>query len=208
MKMSIEVVDLLQAAHNGYFKILMENYPSANRDDTHTFAAFGPPELCELATEVHACAIALGKEARDRLLYIGLDVLYPFDNPVDLYNWRSHVLAKKIDHTIYASIAIRIDGELKRLRRALELGGMQAYAGLAPDVLLVSKARYQSPSDVERPSTDRAQVPSVTTVNINHVSMKHPGDASAINDLEALEKKTSVWSNVSTVISVLKSLFF
>lgn len=95
MKTSIEVVDLLQAAHNDYFRMLMENYPSVSRNEAHSFAAFGPPELCELATEVHACAIALGKEARDRLFYIGLDVLYPFDNPVDLYNWRFHVLAKK-----------------------------------------------------------------------------------------------------------------
>lgn len=208
MKTSIEIVDMLQTAHNGYFKMLMENYPSVRRDSESTFAVFGPPELCELATEVHACAIALGKEARDRLLYVGLDVLYPFDNPVDLYNWRAHVLAKKIDHTVFASIAIRIDGELKRLRRALELGGENAYAGLAPEVLLVSKSRYQLPSDVEKASSDRTHMPPVTTVNINHVSVKHPGDASAINDLEAFEKKTSVWSNVSNVISVLKTIFF
>lgn len=71
------ILDAFQAAHDNYFRLLLEHYP-LSRNDT-PFTDFGPPELCELALEVHACAIALGPKALERLRFLGLDMLYPFD---------------------------------------------------------------------------------------------------------------------------------
>ncbi len=132
----LHILDTLQAAHNEYFNLLIKNYPTLPSEEP--FADFGPPELCQLALEVQSCVIALGPTALGRFVHIGLEVLYPFDNPVDIYNWRQHVRNDRIEHTTYASIAIRIDAEIKRLRRTLELGDETAYNALTLDVFLVA----------------------------------------------------------------------
>jgi hypothetical protein len=196
----LDISNLLQAAHDKYFRLLMKNYPTLQNDDT--FADFGPPELCDLASEVQSCAIALGSTALARLNHVGLAVLYPFDNPVDLYNWRHHVKSNRIDHTTYASIAIRIDAELKRFRRTLQLGDQAAYDALSEDLFLVSKERY-SPA---QPPAAHAQPRQSPSFHIETLNITHAADSAAVSNLEAFEKKTTVWSNISNVINALRSL--
>jgi len=198
----LQIADTLQTAHNEYFSLLMKNYPTFPNDSL--YADFGPPELCDLATEVHSCAIALGSSALARLNHVGLAVLYPFDNPVDLYNWRQYVKNSRIDHTTYASIAIRIDGELKRLRRTLQLGGEAAYDSLPPDLFLVSKERYVQ---IAPPAPSNPTLREETSsIHIETLNITNAVDSAAVGRLEELEKRTTVWSNVSNIVSVLRSL--
>ena len=201
--MKIAVMDLLQKAHDEYFSLLIKNYPTQRDDDIS--GSFGPPELCALAIEVHSCAIALGASALNRLNYIGLSDLYPFDNPVDLYGWREHVRKNEISHTIYASIAIRIDSELKRMRKVIEVGGSVSYEALPPDIFLVSKERYTAlnpGADVKRVDTPPPQ----GQTHIGSINITTALDSAAVSKLEALEQKTTVWSNYSNIISTLRTL--
>lgn len=200
----IEIAETLQLAHNKYFDLLMKSYPTLRSEGL--LADFGPPEMCDLAIEVHSCAIALGNAALARLNHIGLSTLYPFDNPIDLYNWRVHVKSSRIDHTTYASIAIRIDSELKRLLRTFEIGGQSAYDELPSHLFLVSMERYASlttqvHSNVKPSSEQRSHV-QIGTLNITNAV-----DSAAVSRLEELEKKTTVWSNFSNIINTLRQLF-
>lgn len=202
------ILDALQTAHNEYFRLLLENYPLFPKDSP--FADFGPPELCNLAIEVHSCAIALGPKARERLFHLGLDLLYPFDNPVDLFNWRVHVKKESIDHTTYASIAIRIDSELKRMRRVFELGGEAAYDALPDDAFLVSKTRYKSvgaPCEENGYNDQSSSAVSSPNMHIDTVNIQYAADSQAVSKLETLEKETTIGANFSSIISVLRSLF-
>ena len=198
-----QIISGLQAAHNEYFSLLMKHYPGFAH--SHLLADVGPPELCALAVEVQSSAIALGPRALARLNYIGLSVLYPFDNPVDLYNWRNYVQTNRIDHTTYASIAIRIDQELKRLSRVLELGGVASYEALSDDTFVVSKDRYAE-FESKKSTQDKTGAAERPSVHIGAVNIGNPVDAPAVAQLEELEKKTAVWSNVSNVVGVLRSL--
>jgi hypothetical protein len=185
----LEVVLLLQAAHDKYFRALMESYPGFERDAI--FADFGPPEICELAIEAHACAIALGPTALRRLRQVGFDVLYPFDNPVDLYNWRKFVRSASVDHTIYASIGIRIDSEIKRIRRAHQLGSADYYDALDDNTFVVSKDRYgplclKESSDLGEPFASCSSASA--SIHVEHLHVNNLADKAAVSSLEKLEK--------------------
>lgn len=200
---NLEILEALQAAHNEYFSLMMRNYPTNPSDGL--FVDFGPPEMCELAIEVQACAIALGSSALVRLEHLGLSILYPFDNAVDLYNWRRYVKVNRIDHATYASIAIRIDSELKRLRRTLELGGGLGYEALPKELFIVSKDRYKSNTNHDSPNPAAPPLPP-TNISIETVNISNSIDSDAINELERLEKKTTIWSNLSNIIGALRGV--
>lgn len=202
-----KILDALQAAHCRYFRLFLENYPQAS-DDT-TFGDFGLPGLCDLAIEVHSCAIALGLKARERLFYLGLDLLYPFDNPVDLYNWRVRVRTECIDRTTYASIGIRIDAEFGRMRRVFELGGEDAYDAVPTDVFLVSKMRYKCMAVPDEGNSQCGQSNATGLspgIHIDTVNIPYAADLHAVSRLERLEKETAIGANFSNIVSVLRSL--
>ncbi|RJF96512.1 hypothetical protein D3870_18860 [Noviherbaspirillum cavernae] len=204
----VSILDAFQAAHNKYFSLLLEHYPLFSKNGPHT--EFGPPELCDFAIEVHSCAIALGPKARERLCYLGLDLLYPFDNPVDLYNWRVRVKKENIDHTTYASIAIRIDSELKRIRRVVALKGDAAYETVPTEEFLVSKERYKSIASPEEKREERDQSTpggSPPTMHIDMVNIQYAADSQAVSKLEKLEKETTIGANFSSIITALRTLF-
>lgn len=203
----LSILDAFQAAHDKYFRLLLEHYPLVKKDGPSY--DFGPPELCDFAIEVHSCAIALGPKARERLCYLGLDLLYPFDNPVDLYNWRVRVKKESIDHTTYASIAIRIDSELKRMRRIFSLEADAAYEAVPTEEFLVSKARYKLVVPLEDRNEDNSQpAPGEPprTVHVDTMNI-YAADSQAVSQLEKLEKGASIGSNFSNIITVLRTLF-
>lgn len=198
----LSILDNFQAAHDKYFNLLLKHYPTIPTDEP--FTEFGPPELCDLAIEVQSNAICLGPKALERLCHLGLDVLYPFDNVVDLYNWRAMVKKERVDHTIYASIAIRIDSELKRMRRIFSLAADTAYEAVSTETFLVSKARYASDSSPEENkesgSYPRSEAPAGTHIDVLNV---YAADSQAISQLENLEKGSSIASNISNVVSTI-----
>ncbi|MFW9266218.1 hypothetical protein ACLK1G_03365 [Pseudomonas sp. NR3] len=199
----LAILDAFEAAHDKYFHLMLEHYPTFRTAEPN--GGFGPPELITLAIEAHSCAIALGPKALKRLCYLGLDVLYPFDNIVDLYNWRVKVKKEKIEHTTYASIAIRIDSEIDRMRRVFSLGAYDSYEALPTEEFLVSKLRYsaspQNVSAVEAPQEMPAPTMRVDTINVQYAA-----DSQAVSNLEKLEKETSIGSNLSTIITTLRQL--
>lgn len=204
----ISILDALQSAHDDYFKVFLEHYPLIPRGAG--FAEFGSPKIFDLAIEVHSCVIALGPTVRERLFYLGLDLLYPFDNPIDYFNWSLLVKKEKIDHTTYASIAIRIDSELKRIRKIFQLKCEGAYEMVPADAFLVSKMRYKAIAASDggevggnKPSSQQL----VPSMHIDTVNIQYPADAQAVSKLEKLEKETTIGSNVSNIISILKSIF-
>ncbi|MGZ3952663.1 MAG: hypothetical protein ACXVBZ_14785 [Flavisolibacter sp.] len=202
------IVEKLQNAHNQYFNLMIKEY-SQFSSSNELVVDLGPSELCELAIEVHACAIALGPVVRDRLCYLGLDLLYPFDNPVDHFNWRVQVKKDRIPHTIYASIAVRIDAELKRIRQVLEIHSDLPYSDLPIDLFLVSKTRYPiSASEItsENDNSNAAKLCSAVTPQVGTVNNYFAADSNAVSQLEKLEKKTSIFSNVSNITAFLRSI--
>jgi len=200
-----EILENFQNAHNKYFELLMKNYPGYGEDKD--FGDFGPVPIYDLAIEVHACAAALGANATRRLRSIGLDFLYPFDNPVDLYTWRVKVKEEGIRHTTFAAIAIRIDSELQRMRRILELGGATAYDGLAEDAFISPQVRNQ-PRD-QLCGNEDPPVAGLEVANCRpstQVMVLPPDtDHQAVSRLERLEATSSIGANVSAIISFLRS---
>lgn len=201
----VSIIEAFQTAHDEYFRLLLKHYPSI--PSSAPFADFGPPELCNLAIEVHSCAIALGTTARERLVYLGLELLYPFDNPVDHFNWRASVKKESINHTTYASIAIRIDSELKRMRRVFELGGDASYDAVPSDIFLVSKTRYkvnEVPDGGDGSDNNHNQLKSPPSMHIDTVNIQYAADSQAVSQLEKIEKGTTIGSNFSNIISALR----
>lgn len=198
-----KIIGKLQAAHDEYFALLIKHFPG-NTKDTQ-FGDFGPVQLYDLAIEVHACAAALGPHACERLRYMGLDLLYPFDNPVDLYAWRMQVKEKKIPHTTYAAIAIRIDSEIKRLDRILELGGNSAYEALPIEAFLVPRTHYEL-FDVPVKATGKpphsATEPAQPAAPIPCANLPPNSDHQAVNALERFEIGTTIGANIAAIASL------
>lgn len=201
------ILTAFQEAHDKYFRLLLKHYPLFSKDGP--LEEFGPPELYDLAIEVHSCAIALGPKACERLCYLGLDLLYPFDNPVDHYNWRAQVKKERINHTTYASIAIRIDAELKRMRHIFSLDAEVAYAAMPTEKFLVSKERYKliiAPEERKQENNITAPNASASTMHIETVNVQYAADSQAVSKLEKLEKETAIGSNFSNIITALRTL--
>ncbi|MCO5787248.1 hypothetical protein DHB74_12855 [Pseudomonas sp. G11-1] len=117
---------------------------------------------------------------------------------------------ENIDHTTYASIAIRVDSELKRIRRVFELSGEATYEALPSDAFLVSKDRYKSvaASAEECDGDDESgQKAPQSNMHIDTVNIQYAADSQAVSKLEALEKETTIGANFSNIISFLRSLF-
>ena len=224
----LEILDTLESAHGEYFRLLVKTYPTP-ADTAPAAPAFGPPELCELAIQAQAAAIALGPAAIGRLLHLGFDLLYPFDNPVDQHNWRAHVRDHAIDRTLYAAIAIRVEAEIKRMRLVFKMEGDGAYEALADDTLLVSKQRYLAPpprgtppaaiDDPAVPAPSPADAPAALLTDETGAAQpaaaeaspaqddtlraRHAVDAPAVHALAALEKRTPTYAGTSQVVKVL-----
>lgn len=200
----LSTLEALQVVHDKYFNLMLEHYPLILREGTS--AKFGPEELCYLAIEAHCYAIALGSKALDRLFHLGFDLLYPFDNPVDHFNWREKVKLEKIDHTTYASIAIRIDAELKRIRRVHSLNAFSEYEAVPTEIFLVSKQRYTllpSPDISESVHVTSGDVPPPSLVKIDAMNICAP-DTRAVTEIE---KGAELGANFSNIITALRTFF-
>jgi len=203
----LSILDALQEAHNDYFCLLMEHYPLISTGKS--FGSLDHSELCKCAIEVQSCAIALGPKACERLCYLGLDLLYPFDNPVDLYNWRMRVKKENIAHTIYATIAFRIDSELHRMRRVFSLKTDAAYEEIPVGEFLVSKARYMTiePPEEKAGGGKQSAPYAFPVVHIDTVNIGYAEDSQALSYLAKLEQETTIGANVSNIFATVRTFF-
>jgi hypothetical protein len=198
----IDILNNFKRAHDEYFKLFLSTYPTTPPITEHS--GFGDPHTCELATEAHACLIALGSSAQNRMIRLGFDLLYPFNNIVDQYNWRSKIISNEISFTTFASIAIRIDSEIEIIEKIISMKHFENYEAIPETLFTQSKSRYTlttSPHvdldiDLKPPTSDGSPD-----------NIKKEADAEAINQIKKIEQKSNILSNLATVATSIKTFF-
>lgn len=194
-----KVIEQFQTAHDAYFKLLLETYPTKHPITDHS--KLGDPRSCALAVQVQSCLIALGPTAQQRMLRLGFDLLYPFNNIVDQYNWRASIIEQNTNFTTFASIAIRIDAELRLIKNVLTLSDYGNYEGIASDLFAQSKTRYTSTA--ETPEQEKNEVP---PPDGDPRRIKQEVDNEAVENIPKLERSTNIASNIANVLSACKTL--
>lgn len=198
----IEVLKKFKLAHDEYFKLLLSTYPTKSPITEHS--GFGDPRICELATEAQACLIALGSSAQNRMIRLGFDLLYPYNNIVDQYNWRSKIIADDISFTTFASIAIRIDSEIEIIEKLISMACSENYDEIPESLFTQSKSRYTLTTSPNA-EPDLNLPPPVSDGSPDLI--KEDADAEAINQIKKFEQKSNILSNVATVATSIKTLF-
>lgn len=198
----IDIVKNFKQAHDEYFKLLLSTYPT--KLPITEQSRFGDPHTCELATETQACLIALGSSAQNRMIRLGFDLLYPYNNIVDQYNWRSKIISDDISFTTFASIAIRIDSEIEIIKKVISMERFENYDAIPETFFTQSKSRYTLTTS---PNVD-------LDINIKPLisdgspdRIKKDADAEAINQIKNFEQKSNILSNLATVATSIKTLF-
>ncbi|WP_164840474.1 hypothetical protein [Collimonas arenae] len=112
---------------------------------------------------------------------------------------------------MYASIAIRIDAELQRLLRTVELGGELAYDNLQANTFLVSKERYAPRNSEKKENAVESEQPknSLLASHIGTVNFytSNANDVAAVSGIEKMEKASAIGSNFSSIIGTLIKFF-
>lgn len=197
----IKVVEDLKNTIDAYLKLFLEHYPLLVQEDT----PFCPYELHKLAIKAQCQLSMLGQKAKNRLSYIGFNELFPFDNPVDWYNWKKMIKEKNIDHTIYASISIRVDSEIERIILFLSYNNWDTYNNLSDNEYLVSKKRYeklfsQKDNDTKK-NTEEKQITTREHIRIDNINVSLNTEKEAVDNLDKLHKKTSTISNIVDIVA-------
>ncbi|WP_460417968.1 hypothetical protein [Pseudomonas sp. microsymbiont 2] len=193
------VINQFKTAHGAYIRLLLETYPTKHPITDNS--KLGDPQSCALAVQVQSCLIALGPTAQQRMLRLGFDLLYPFNNIVDQYNWRASIIEQNTNFTTFASIAIRIDAELQLIENVLKLSDYSDYEGIANDLFAQSKTRYTSTA--ETPEQEKNEVP---PPDGDPRRIKQEVDSEAVQNLPKLERNTNIASNIANVLSAGKTL--
>ena len=200
----------LKALEEEYFSKFNQYYPGFY--DQKPGEVFGPNEIYEMAIEAEVLLSELGSTAVKRLQYIGFGLLFPFSNPVDWFNWKTAITERRISHTIYFSISMRVVTEFKRMEIHLQNNTWDKYCELSESEFSVSKNRYtelffeknvvaeEEPSPVE---PDQISVNSGHNIHIENLAYNEKAEEEAVNNLDQLQKKTSIWSNIASVASTI-----
>lgn len=197
----------LREFENEYFKLFNKFYPTFYVESKD--GIFGPNELYEMAIEAEVLLTSLGPTAVKRLMYIGFDLLFPFNNPVDWFNWKTLIIEKNVSRTIYFSISTRVATEFKRIALHLENDTWDNYCELSESEFSSSKERYKElffdhkKDCFESSVIDPLCSQPVHQININELTYNEKVENEAINNLEQLNQRTGVWSNVANVASTI-----
>ncbi|HFE37184.1 MAG TPA: hypothetical protein ENK06_02035 [Gammaproteobacteria bacterium] len=200
----------LRRLENNYFKKFNEYYPGYVSPEKE--GVFGPSELYEMAIEAQVLLTSLGVTAVKRLNYLGFDLLFPFNNPVDWYNWKELVEKNKIYNTMYFSISTRIATEFERMEQHIKNGTWESYCNLSESEFSVPKEQYLSLfiNNVDRAESNNSLEKTDdknhgAQINIDTFTYNEQREEQAIKTLDGLHKTTGIWSNVANVLSsVLK----
>ncbi|ENG7521923.1 hypothetical protein ABVD55_005160 [Vibrio harveyi] len=208
----LENLRALRELENKYFQKFNQFYPTFVSKEQE--GVFGPSELYEMAIEAQVLLASLGQTAVKRLNYVGFDLLFPFSNPVDWYNWKIMIKEKDISHTIYFSISTRVATEFQRIEMHLERKIWESYCQLSEAEFSVPKDRYSSVFSTENShdqecddttSNDQAAV-NHTHININNLAYNDKTETDAVDNLDKLNKSSGIWSNVANVASTVMKL--
>ena len=205
-----ESLTKLRKLENNYFKKFNEYYPGYVSSEKE--GVFGPSELYEMAIEAQVLLTSLGVTAVKRLNYLGFDLLFPFNNPVDWYNWKELVKKNKIHNTMYFSVSTRIATEFERMEQHINNGTWESYCNLSESDFSVPKEQYLSLfiNNVDQAEQNNSLEKTDdkdhgTQINIDTFTYNEQREEQAIKTLDGLHKTTGIWSNVANVLSsVLK----
>jgi hypothetical protein len=136
-----DILHKLKDLDSKYWVIFMRNYPTLV-DESLPFNDNG---LCDTAIEVRMLLTKLGETATKRMIYIGFDLVYPFDNLLDWYSWASKIRINKIPHEEYSTIAERISSEIAIMERYLNDNSWDDYKRLTEDIFSTGKHRSKYP---------------------------------------------------------------
>jgi hypothetical protein len=136
--------------------------------------------------------------------------MYPFDNPVDWYNWKEEIRKSKVPQSIYFSISVRMASEFSRMIQHINNDAWSVYCNLSAGEFLVSKDRYlehfvKSPEE-EKSLQNKEEVShsaQVTNVSIENLHYNQQTEQKAIDSLDRLQKHSSIWSNTINVATKL-----
>lgn len=205
----LENLRALRELENKYFQKFNQFYPTFVSKEQE--GVFGPSELYEMVIEAQVLLASLGQTAVKRLNYVGFDLLFPFSNPVDWYNWKIMIKEKDISHTIYFSISTRVATEFQRIEMHLERKIWDSYCQLSEAEFSVPKGRYSSVfSDGDSPEKESNEATSNekgsvnhTHININNLAYNDKTETDAVDNLDKLNKSSGIWSNVANVASTV-----
>ncbi|NIC38633.1 hypothetical protein HBJ58_18325 [Halomonas desiderata] len=186
-----------------YFKKFNECYPLYVSEEAER--VFGPSELYEMAIEAQVLLTLLGDTAKDRMNYIGFNMLYPFSNPVDWYSWKEKIKDRKVPQSIYFSIGVRMEAEFNRMEQFVERNAWEEYSKLSSSEFSVSCGRYlehfedcsQKEEAEDFPDADDRYGSS--SIHIETFNYNQAVEKAAVNNLEKWHKNTGIWSNISNV---------
>lgn len=212
MKPVTDVVEELKGLDQEYFKLFMEYFPSCLTKEKE--GIFGPTDLFERAIKAQTLLTMLGETATRRMNYIGFGLMYPFDNPVDWFNWKEEVKKRNIPISVYFSISIRMTSEFNRMRLYLEGEAWEQYTSLSESAFLVSKDRYSelfSTEESAQPLDERtsgiagppARPNEQRTLHIENFHYNQEVEEKAVDHLDRIQKHSSIWSNVVNVAAKL-----
>ena len=212
-------IQMFKDALNAYFKLFLQHHPALVRDPTT-----GAPldlekgvwevrDLLEHGLRLQVMLCALGESATNRMCRLGFKHLVPVDNPVDWYEWAQWIRKAEIGHTPFASIAVRIDSEVERIRQFAEADALTDYERLPDDLFIVTDTRYETTlgtAPYRRQTSNLAPTPEKhegvqpTAPSRGDVGMR--GNTSPSNALDAFVKHSTIWSNLSTALSFLEKI--
>lgn len=198
-----ETLNELRELQDQYFERFLKEFPFLNKSGN--IIPCDSNSLFDLVIRAQVLVSILGETARKRLNHIGFDMLYPVDNSVDWYLWAVDVQENETSHTIYCSIAMRIDSELSRMAHFIEKTKWDEYQKLPSDEFLVSKSMYLSePQGIENSEKETSQVTHGTQeINFNIENMH---EKEAIATIEKVHKSSSISSNILNSISKASKL--
>lgn len=195
------IVDKFQSSLDQYHELFLHNYPLFSKKEFD----FGSRELNDLGIQCQAYLSMLGATAKARMNFIGFQKFVAFDNEVDWYNWKIWIKENEISHTVYLSISMRIDTELKRMRVFLMEDAWESYCSLREDEHSVSYLRYEvfRPEEAMlRDNSDDSSSISGCSPNIHVVVNNHHEkvEEKFHSNFEHVEKTTGTIANISTFL--------
>jgi hypothetical protein len=147
---------------------------------------------------------SLGKTAKKRFEYIGFNLLGPFDNPVDHYNWREFVKKRQIHNTIYLSIITRIDSEIERVKKFIENDSFDMYHKLSESEYLTSKDKYDYIFEKSLPPKEKKvhnKEDKSKNIKFNELNINIKNEEKGLKVLEKLNTGSGLFSNIANIVS-------
>lgn len=198
---ALEKLRKFKKTFDEYSDLFFKNHPDILVEES----AFGPPRrIYDLAITAQAQLNSLGETAKKRFEYIGFNLVVPFDNPVEHYNWREFVKEKRIHNTIYLSIITRIDSEIERINKFIEHESFDMYNMLSESEYLTSKEKYDDLFN-KITTTDKTNIENtkkeVKSINVNELNITIKNEQKGLKLIEKLNNGSGLFANIASIIS-------